>query len=364
MRFFGKTLRNAVGILAMTLFLIAGAAAQPPLLLTESHASIQTLSPVELDFQNFRNTVWLFTLDFRFASPSAAAIDARLHAKLDFSLADGRRFENAVVFTTMPFEVPPAGRTVTNLDMGPNTPIPTDEYNYDRNARDAVEEVALATQQIPAGRYTIDLVAVNATTREPISNAVTIEFVLQDFSRLTMIWPPDGAEVPEYSTLQWLTDAPRVRLRVGEIGEGMSREEAISREPLHVDAILEGQSSFELVVGPNVRRQFQTGMRYAWTVEVLRRASGGLEVPTRGQIWELSLTSGTATAISSATLLRQIAQFLEGDFQSIADQIDRENLAPTGSVWIGGTAVTQAEIVQLLNYLMQYRSNILGVTLE
>lgn len=361
--FFTRGPLYLLGCLILFLSLGTGAKAQFPLNLSESHASVQTLSFTDLNLQDFRSTAWLFTLNFRFDPQRTTLLPVKLEGAVDFTLADGRSFNRAITFRTRGFEVLPGGLTITNLDIGAETQIPTEQFNYRDEARRAIEDIALSTQQLPAGRYVIDLVAVDLSDPpRTLSNSVRIELVIEDYSRTTLVWPADGSYIPEFSMLQWMTNAPRVRLRIGEIPPGTSREEALSRSPLHVDQVLSERTSFQIASGVGVQRPFQTGVRYAWTVESVRRGSGGQEIFERGEVWEFTI-EGASQSRHEGTM-QQIDQLLNGRFQSVLDQIRNQNLSATNRIVVDSAVLSEAELQLLLNFLMQNQENIINVSIE
>ncbi len=336
-----------------------GQSTSPPFTLSETHTPLQTLSLSDIDINNFQNSTWLFTLDIRVASPPAPA-QARIKGNFNIRLADGREFPDAVNFRTVPFIVN-APRTLTNLDLGRNTPIPTDIFTYSTVAKNTLRDIALSTGQFPAGTYTAALKLVD-DAEAPLSNEVIIVFNIEGFARIELLAPQDGSETPSLPFLEWLYQGPNVTLLVGERRSGESKEEALAHEPLHIRQTLEGQSSFQ--IPPAGTRPFESGHTYAWTVVAISRGASGVETSIQGQIWEFTIGGAAGPNSFSSNLINQIEQLLGSEFGNVSDLIANQNLSPSGRFIAGDVNITLEELRQLLNQLMQDRDRILAITIE
>ena len=119
-----------------------------------THTAAQQLTLSDVDFEHFQGTNLLFTINLSNNKP--IPVFAVLHLTIDISLADNSgNFSDAVELTTQQFQVPPQGRTITNLSLGSGGDIKSSSFRFDDAAKTKIQDVALVTGHLPAGTYTI-----------------------------------------------------------------------------------------------------------------------------------------------------------------------------------------------------------------
>src|SRR5438105_2799615 len=141
----------AVMILALTVSVATPAAAQCPVSMTVSYTPVQHLGLADVDLEHFESASLLFTVHISNTGSSEAY--AQIHVQLMVLLADGTSYPDAVVFSTECFAIPTGGKTITNADIGNTKEIKTQSFTYDHDAKNRVQDIALATGSFPSGRY-------------------------------------------------------------------------------------------------------------------------------------------------------------------------------------------------------------------
>ena len=311
-----------------------------------SYTPVEQLGLADVDVDHFESRALLFTVHI--SNAQGRDLLAQLHVTLMITLADGSSYPNAVDFTTESFTVPPGGKTVTNLDIGKTKEIKIQEpFYYDDAAKDRIQNIALGTGFLPAGRYVfhISLSQVNPTCD---AGNQDVEYVLQNPSRVELRSPRDGATTNEFPFFEFYQDAHRGTLAVAELQQGQSREDAITRKPPMLEVDLSGQNSFLYSGG----RPLEEGKTYVWQVVSKILVAGGTDNTLPSPIWSFTVSnSGDGTAEDA--ILRQLEEIFGSRYAAVFEQIRSNRFGLTGKYTEGHSTLSQAELLNLLNELRE-----------
>ncbi len=322
----------------------SGLKAQCPVDMRVTSVPVQQLSLADVDLDHFQSRSLLFTIEI--TNSGSVNATAKLRGALDIHLADGTNFDNAITFTTDPFNVPaPAGRTLTNLNLGSNGDIGFLEFYYSPDAKNRIQDVALSTGSLPAGTYVFHL-AMNDILCPTDVKVGDVKLVLQNASRVELRSPQDGATTNEFPLFEFFHDGTKAILTVAELTGDQSREDAISKKPPMLEVELSGQNSFLYSGG----RPLERGKTYVWNVVSKSTGIGGVETEISSQLWTFTVSS-IAQGAQGLTLLDQIEQILGPKYKSLFDQLKASGYSATGNTTLNGAAISESALLNLLNEL-------------
>ena len=304
-------------------------------------AQVSTLSFGDIDFIHSSSPKWLFTLNLDVSPPST--VNAVMTITLDVSLANGEHYPRATELVTKPFVIN-TSRSVTNLDIGRGKPIEDDRFTMDETARRRIQDIALSSGSVPAGRYDFH-VEVTVAGSAPATDNFSI--IITNPSSVELLAPADrDLFVNEFPLFQWRGDAPKWSVAVYELLAGQtSLEEAITGVP-HLPPTVTTMTSYQYPTGGV--RPLQPGHTYVWFVQGLVPATGGTELLYKSELRSFTVASAR---LSSSDLLDQLEQALGPKYRGLFDQIRAEGLTPTSSIRLNGSPISTTDLFRLLNQL-------------
>ena len=326
--------------------------AQCPISLTVSHTDAQRLTLADIDFEHFQSNSLLYTLGFR--NDTSVTATARLDLTVRIELADGSLNET-IRATSDPFDIPPGGRTVTNLNVGATGDIRFPDFAIPSDVKSRLQDASLASGQLPAGRYTFNFELVNARCGSVATNPVVI--VIQNPSRVELRSPADGGMTNEFPLFEFFLDNnARASLTVAEKNPDQSREDAILRQPPMLQVDLAGQNAFPYSGG----RPLEEGKTYAWQVVSKIRGAGGSDTEVPSPIWLFTVSSSNQVT-GTDPILNQLEEMLGQRYPAIFKQIHDGGFTLTGRFELNNTTLNRSELLDLLNRL---RENTDGIELS
>ncbi len=324
-----------------------------------THVPLEQLSIGDIDFQHFTSNHLYFTLMLS----SDTNLTVQLKANIDIILADGTAYPSAANLITQPFQLStkvlptnvPYVRTITNLDLGKNSDIKTQDFTYSDLAKNTLQKFALATGKLPAGTYTFTLTVIDVNNLTPPIPPQVITLTLSNISRLDLISPGDGSTVPTpFPMFQWIYDGDSVQVSVyamlpwqhtkEEAASGTAQLVVLSGNP----GLPVGSKSFQYPTSGT--RPLEPGKTYVWTVQGLTNGTGGPGVGISSEIWQFSVASSSGLTPNQQNFVNQL-QLLLGGNTDILNQLAGGNLQLTGIVTVDGVQVTAADIERILNDL-------------
>lgn len=340
-------------------------AAHGQLTLNVAHASLDELSIGDIDFQHFTNNHLYFTMTI-ISSDSVRMV--RIEATITINLANGSVFASppAARLVTQSFQVSNLQpRVITNLDLGKNSTIKTQSFDYSQQAKDQIQKLALATGKVPAGTYTFNLSVIDENNPR-VSASQVITLTLSNISRLDLISPTDGSAVPTpFPLLQWIYDGDSVEVSVyAYTSQQHSKEEAASGVPQLVvrsgdPGLPVGSRTFQYPT--TAARPLQPGQNYVWKVQGLTGGSGGSGAVINSEIWEFTVASPNGQPDQQNVV--NALQFLLGGNSNILSLLTSGNLQLTGVVMLDGHPVSAADIQRILNDLAANPDKIVHIDL-
>ncbi|MBI3365351.1 MAG: hypothetical protein HY033_10620 [Ignavibacteriae bacterium] len=313
-----------------------------------SHIEAQQLSLADIDFQHFRSTTVLFTLQVTNTQPSG--FDATIEIGLDVQLASGSQpFPPTVMnYMSNPFSVPPGGRTFTNLNLGAGGDI-TGHLDFDAQAKDYLKDNALGTGILPAGTYIFHF-TLHAPNNCPDSTR-DIRFVLENPTRVELRSPRDGETTNEFPLFEFYQESDRAVLTVAEKNPDQSNEDAITRKPPMIEQeLVGGQNSFLYSGG----RPLEIGKTYVWQVVSKVRGTAGKDNDVASSIWSLTVSnSPNGGASANDAILNQLEEIFGQRYPDIFQQIRTRGFSLTGSNRFNGGTISQSELLNLIHQLRE-----------
>ncbi len=347
-----KGIAGLILLLLLAVFGISAPASAQDISIRSVVAPVNTLSYGDIDFVNSSSPKWLFTISIDVVPP--ATVTAVMTMTLDVSLATGEYYQGATELITKSFEIN-SSRSVTNLDIGRGKPIEDSTFTLDETAKRRIQDIALSSGSMPAGRYDFH-VKVKAEGNVGTDN---FSIILSNPATVELLAPADKDPfVNEFPLFQWRGDAPRWSVAVYELLPGQtSLEEAISGVP-HLPLTTTGAQVFQYPLGGV--RPLQPGHVYVWFVQGHVAATGGTEHIFRSELRSFTVVSARLT---TSDLLDQLEQALGPKYRGLFDQIRAEGLTPSNAVRLNGSPISTTDLLRLLN---QLRSNpdAASVTLE
>jgi hypothetical protein len=357
-------MRTTIWLVSFFLLAIGQPSFSQQLSVDVSYSPATSLTIGDLDFKAFGSNHWLFTFNITYPGNHP---NMQMTGELNVVLSDGTPISNpAMTLITDPFDVNNQ-RTVTNLDIGKSSDIKTQSFDYNSDAKDKIQKLALGTGKLPAGTYTFHMVITDLDAPAQ-SVAKDIVLNLENLSRMDLIMPQDGMDVPTpFPLFQWQYDGPDVQLSVYEKKQRHhSREEAASGVPqLQVRTgtpeFPSGSKSFQYPA--TGARPLDPGKTYVWKVVGLTGGSGGSEQQIPSEIWEFTVTNANGHGGNDTTGLNEGLGFLNGLGEDILRQLLNGDLTPTGVMYLDGQSISVHEGKALLNNLVTNPDKIIKIEL-
>lgn len=327
--------------------------------LTVTNADIQQILPSQLDFQNFQNTIWLFTITIEVINPEIREVKF-IDCKIIANLKDGRKIEllEGDGFYSEPFPVNVGINPVTNLDFG-NTII-IRNFKISSEVRNNIIEPVLASGRFPPGEYIFKINVADAVNPE-IRTSKDISLVLESFTQVELRSPRDGELTTEFPLFEWNYDGEKVEITINEKSPGVSREEAISKLPLvYHNTFIGRQNSFQYP-STNIR-PLQKGKSYVWKIVGKFLETGGYG-QIQSPIAEFKVADETSPALR-LELLDQLELIVGSKWKKVFDEIKEDELTPTEVFYLNDKQLTRTELTEILEFLKDNSGNVSNVTIE
>lgn len=306
-----------------------------------TYIPVNRLSPADVDFSRSGGTNLLFTL--RIHNAGAAPVDAKLSGNLEVNLASGTSYPTAVSFLSNIFSIPPGGKILTNFDLNKTGSIGLEQSQIDGRFKDIIDN-SLASGVMPEGLYIFRMTLVDQVGNS-LDGTKEIIFKLKNSRRVDLRSPREGDQTGEFPFFEYSFDADRATLRVAELGDNQSREDALARRPLMLEADVTG-NAFLYSGG----RPLENGKTYVWQLTVDQALTGGGTSTLTSPIWKFTVGSlpdgGTGSAI-----LRQLEELFGQKYPQIFEAIRNGGFSPSGSFVLNGTPISQGDLLNLLNQL-------------
>jgi len=308
---------------------------------------VEQLTVSDFDLNNFEARGLLFTVNV-LNPPDSPAVDVQLDIVLHISLADGLEFFQATIMKTDPFTVPGGGRTITNLDLGKNSGIRFEVFDINDEARAAIEDRALATGLLPAGTYTLTF------SLENCAEAGTDDVVweIRNPGRVELISPRDGESTGEFPLFEFFQEGPEARLTVAEMSDGQTKEDAITREPAMLTAMLTTDRSYLYQGG----RPLEKGKTYVWRVETLTRVAGNATVSLSSPVYSFTVSEtpgATGNGSEFDYILARLEAIYGAQYPDIFRAIREGSFKLTGDYTLDDGRITEADLQALFDALQE-----------
>jgi hypothetical protein len=330
-------------VLLAVLLMASAASTFSQLSMDVTYMPVNRLSPADVDFERSGGTNLLFTL--RINNTGGTAVDARLSGILKVNLATGESFEEGVSFLSNVFTIPPAGKMLTNFDLNRSGSIGLERSQIDSRFKTIVDD-ALASGVMPEGLYIFRMTLVDQSGVS-LDGTKEIVFKLKNSWRVDLRSPRDGESTNEFPFFEYSYDGDRAILRVAELGENQSREDALSRRPLMLETEVSG-NSFLYSVG----RPLENGKSYVWQLSVSQALAGGGVSNVASPIWAFTVT-GNANGRSESPILRQLEELFGTRYPQIFEAIRDGGFSPSGSFILNGAPISQSDLLNMLNQLRE-----------
>ncbi|MBI5215580.1 MAG: hypothetical protein HY960_07480 [Ignavibacteriae bacterium] len=349
-------------ISCFVLFLFGEQAKSQQLRLNETHADINQLTIGDIDFENFGSQNWFFTLDMS-CENCLPLTTVRLFVNVDIALADAQ-YIDAVRFNTESFQLP---KSISNTDIGRDgsVAIQTGTFVFSQEAKDKIQNLALATGKLPDGTYTFHL---RIEDVNPITPAVydsrEIVLTIRSFSRIELLSPLDNSDISTpFPLFQWAFDGEQVELSIYEkMTHHQSNEEALSGTPLLVvrtgDAGLPvGVQTFQYPTAGV--RALELGKSYVWVVRSLSTGTGGSDAGLNSEVWKFTVSQsggGTTNNLAEEFVSTERLSSILNDIPGMdAGALQRllEEYQMTGEIYINGQKISVMELRLILEELMR-----------
>ena len=355
--------RTTFLLLSLFLLVVGQTVHAQQLVVDVSYSPATSLGVNDFDFKTFGSNRWLFTINITYLGIHP---HMRMMGELNVVLSDGTPISNpALSLTTYQFNVTNY-RTVTNLDIGKSSDIRTQSFDFNSDAKEKIQKLALGTGKLPAGTYTFHMFITDDSTGQ--SAVKDIIFNLVNNSRLDLILPQDDSFVPTPLPLfQWRYDGTDVQLSVYEKREHHhSREEAASGIPqLQVKTgtpdFPSGSTSFQYpAVGA---RPLESGKTYVWKVVGLTNGSGGSGQEVPSELWEFTVGNMRDHGDNDTSGVGGKLPLLNGLGEDILKQLLNGSLVPTGIMFLDGKPIPAPEGEALLKNLISNPDKITEIQL-
>ncbi|MFN0157738.1 MAG: hypothetical protein ACKVRP_06660 [Bacteroidota bacterium] len=319
-------------------------------------APVQSLSINDIDFINSTTPKWIFSVIMTSSSPTPVD-GVTMEMKLSAYLSTGEQFEDLVFLSTDQFTVT-GSRTITNLDLKDENL--RGEYIVDENGKTKLEDIALSSGVVPAGKYRFAVqVFVDGVPQQGDGD---FSLLLTNPSGVELLSPSDGDNyVSQYPLFQWQGDATSWRISIFQKlpGQG-SLEESASGIP-HLMSNTDGLSFQYPGSGA---RLLETGNTYVWFVEGLRGVAGGTTQTIKSPLRSFQVSSATGSGNTISALLDELERVLGSRYQGVIDEMRQQELTSSGIIRLNGSPITAAELTSILNALRSSPETVSSVVLE
>lgn len=329
---------------------------QAPIRIQSVATPARTLSVNDVDFVHSTTPKWIFTIALN--AEDAAPVSVSMKMQIDIHLATGEDLFGFLTLTTNAFTIT-GQRTITNFDL--KDPALAREYVINGSHKKKLEDVALSSGLLPAGVYKFFVEVEPADGRGTSRDQFQLE--LTNPSTVELISPFDrDTFVNEFPLFQWRGDAPEWRISIFQKLDGQSGYEDIASGVPYFTATTKSQS---LQYPGNGSRLLQPGETYVWFVEGLIVGAGGDVQGFKSALRQFTIGKNEihiATG-SMATFLDELERALGPRYKSLIDQIRSQSLS-SGTMLLNGSAVSQSEVLQILERLRENPDALTSVTLE
>jgi len=316
---------------------------------------ISALTVGDVDFTHATVPKLLFSVSMRTQDGSTTV--AKMTITLDIMPTNGEPvLSNAIQLETRPPHITINGsRTITNLDLGKTIPV---DVQVNSDARKKLEETALPSGLVPSGTYkfTVNVTPVLAGTGDTKSFSI----YLTNPSSIGLLSPADGDQyVNEFPLFQWQFDGTQSTISIFEkLPSQSSLEEAASGVP-QLSATV-ATTSFQYP-GAGARK-LQSGGTYVWFVEGLVGTAGGTPIVYKSALRSFKVTTGAP--LSPSNVLDELERVLGPNRKALFDQIRAEALSPTGVIRVGGSTISNVDLVKLLSFFRAHPDAVTNAGLE
>lgn len=324
-----------------------------------SYANIQQLSPSQIDFQNLKSSVWLFTIKIIDPTPPPDGRMVHLDScKIIVVLRNGKTINllEEPGFGSEPFELL-GQKTITNLDFG--NEIKIKNFKLSDEGRKNIIEPALASGKFPSGNYIFKIGVYESETQS--GEQKDIELNLESYSQIELRYPRDEDIANEFPLFEWYFDGSEVEVTINEKQAGVTREEAINKFPvLYHNTFYGGQSSFQYPAYGV--RPLEKGKTYVWRVIGKVKSLGGDQF-IFSPIYQFKIEDQSTTE-QMDILLERIQEILKNKYQNIANELKSENMQTTGNFYINGEKISASELQEIIDFLLESPDNVIEVSLK
>ena len=352
-----RTARTLFSLVVAAVVISSLALGQSRLRMTVSYTPVQTLSPADIDFEHFESRALLFTISI--TNTDNVSVNAKLQGTIDINLADRSFTGTAGSFSTNQFSVPPGGRSMTNMDIGRSGSIGTESFELNEEAKNRVQDVALATGQFPAGEYILRLDLLDLDGGNRHADSTQVRFLLQNLSRIDLRAPSNGEYTSDFPFFDFFYEgsgAIQASITVAEKLPDQSRADAISRKPPMLECELNlGQNSYlygQPLPSCGSIRPLEQGKTYAWRVVGKMLTLGGAQVEISSPINVFTVsTAGQGSSFDA--ILNQLEEIFGQRYEEIFRQIRQGGFTLTGQYTLNGSVLTTADLLNILNQLRE-----------
>lgn len=349
-KFFSKI----VFIFLITIFVYGELHSQPQVNIT--YARIQQLSPSQIDFQNLKSSVWLFTINIAYQGEHSVKLK---NCQIMVTLKDGKRIPllEGDGFSSKPFTVV-NNKVITNLDFG--NEIIIIDFKISSYGRTKIIEPALASGKFPTGLYSFVIKVADVDTAGRESEGV-VELPLESYSQIELLYPRDGESTNEFPAFGWLFDGEEVEVTINEKPPGLSREAALNRLPItYQHPFTVGQNTFQY---PSAGvRPLHKGKTYVWKAVGKVRSLGGYQF-VQSSIAEFKVADDSAP-MKRSELLEQLERALGSKWKKIFDKIRAQELDASSTFYLNGKPISNAELQEIIQFLNQNPENVNNVIMD
>lgn len=349
-KFFAKI----VFIFFFAIFVYGELQSQPQVNIT--YAKIQQLSPSQIDFQNLKSSVWLFTINIAYRDTHTVQLK---NCQIMVTLKDGKRITllEGDGFGSEPFTVV-NNKVITNLDFG--NEIKIKDFKLSSDGKTKIIEPALASGKFPTGLYSFNIKVADVNPAGGESESV-VELPLESYSQIELLYPRDGETTNEFPAFGWLFDGEEVEVTINEKPPGLSREAAFNKLPIIYQTTFSGvQNSFQYPSGGV--RPLHRGKTYVWKAVGKVKSLGGYQL-VQSSIAEFKVADDSAP-MKRSELLEQLERALGSRWKKVFDKIRAEELDASSTFYLNGKPISNAELQEIIQFLNQNPENVNNVIMD
>ncbi len=349
-KFFSKI----VFIFFLAIFVYGELQSQPRVNVT--YARIQQLSPSQIDFQNLKSSVWLFTINI--AYPGTHSVHLK-NCQINVILRDGQKIAlvDGEGFGSEPFTVI-NNKVITNLDFG--NEIIIKDFKLSDEGKKKIIEPALASGKFPTGLYSFVIKVADVDPAGGESDDI-VELPLESYSQIELLYPRDGETTNEFPAFGWLFDGEEVEVTINEKPPGLSPEAALNKLPITYQNTFTGaQNSFQY---PSAGvRQLQKGKTYVWKAVGKVKSLGGYQL-VQSSIAEFKVADDSAP-MKRSELLEQLERAVGSKWKKVFDKIRAQELDASSTFYLNGKPISNAELQEIIQFLNQNPENVTNVIMD